>query len=354
MIYPWNTMIAERFMDKRSRLSHALLFAGPRGVGKTAMAAWLAQLLLCPQSNKGEGPCGNCHSCRIFAAGSHPDLHVLLPDAQAKSSQTLLASYALRYAGEDKGREGKESNSIRVDQIRALIANTYTRPQISPNKVAILSPAEVLNTNAANSLLKLLEEPPADSFLILVTETPGRIQATLRSRCSKINFFIPEENVSREWLESVGVKPVETDMLLAMSGKAPLSAQELLNSDFPGQRKELHNNLENMLNGQGDPLACAAHWKSVGAERCLSWLEGWLADLAAIKAQTPQKHLRNPDLLSRLQGIEKRLHLSELLRFHARTSKSRASLGGSLDELLILEDLLINWKQTFVRSPEQS
>lgn len=348
MIHPWNAAIANRLGQERSRLSHALLFAGPAGVGKKSLATWLAQLLLCSEGMAASIPCGACHGCRLFAAGSHPDIHVVLPDAMAKSSQSLLARYAQRYTGEDKGREGKESTAIRVDQIRLLIANSQTRPQIAPTKVVILSPAENLNTNAANSLLKLLEEPPADTFLILIADTPGRLPATLRSRCTKIVFSLPERGVSRTWLEEVGIKPGAADLLLSLTGNAPLMALELQTSDFPGQRTELHKDLETLKNGQADPLACAARWKSLGPERCLSWFVGWLADLATLKACGAPINLRNPDLLPRLQALEKRLHFDELMRFHVRATQSRAMLGGSLDEVLILEDLLISWTQTSV------
>lgn len=354
MLYPWNSAIANRFAHDRARLSHALLFAGPRGLGKSALATWLSQLLLCDEAVAPAAPCGNCHGCKLFAAGSHPDIHVVLPDALAKSSQSLLARYAQRYVGEDKGREGKESAAIRVDQIRTLIANSQTRPQIARSRVVILSPAESLNTNAANSLLKLLEEPPPDTFLILIADTPGRMPATLRSRCTKIVFSLPERGVSRAWLEDAGVKPDRGDLLLSLTGNAPLLALELHNSDFPEQRSDLLNDLENLKNGQGDPIACASRWKALGAERSLAWFAGWLADLATLKVCRTPVNLRNPDLLPRLQALEKRLHFGELVRFHALAIQSRAGLGGSLDEGLILEDILISWTQSPVHAQTTS
>lgn len=354
MLHPWNSVIAGRLAHDRSRLSHALLFAGPGGVGKSSLATWLAQLLLCGEGVSPTAPCGNCHACKLFSAGSHPDLHVVLPDALAKSAQSLLARYAQRYTGEDKGKEGKESAAIRVDQIRTLIANSQTRPQIARSKVVILSPAESLNTNAANSLLKLLEEPPPDTFLILIADTPGRLPATIHSRCTKIVFSLPERGVSRAWLEDAGVKPGRGDLLLSLAGNAPLLALELHKSDFHEQRSELHNELENLKNGQGDPLACAARWKTLGAERCLAWFAGWLADLATLKACGEPINIRNQDLLPRLQALEKRLHFGELVRFHALALQSRAVLGGSLDETLILEDVLISWTQTLVHAQTTS
>ncbi len=350
MFHPWNAAIAERLAHERPRLSHALLFAGPGGVGKKSLAIWLSQLLLCGEGATVASPCGRCHGCRLFTAGNHPDFHAVLPDLLAKSSQNLLARYAQRYAGDDKGKEGKESNAIRVDQIRALIAGSQTRPQIAPTKVVILSPAENLNANAANSLLKLLEEPPPDTMLILISDIPGRIPATLRSRCTKIVFSLPEKDVSRTWLKEVGVELEGIDLLLSLTGNAPLLALELQTSDLPGRRHEMHADLENLKNGQGDPLACALRWKALGAERCLAWFAGWLADLASLKACGAPANLRNPDLLPRLQALEKRLHFDELMRFHVRATQSRAALGGPLDEVLLLEDLLISWTQTSVHS----
>lgn len=344
-MHPWNHDKARRLARDRTRLPHALLLAGEQGLGKNAFAEWLARLLLCarPQDDQ---PCGQCQSCTLFDAGSHPDLHVVQPEAVYKTSAARLAQYALRYPPEDKSKESKDSTVIRIDQIRALIEASQTRPQIAAHKVLILSPADTLNMNAANSLLKLLEEPPPDSYLLLIADRPALLPATIRSRCARVDFHVPETELARTWLVSQGVAAGDAGLALVLAGGAPLAAQLLAESGFPGERATLHADLEALATGRGDPLACATRWKALGTERCLRWLQGWLADLAALASHAgPAANLRNPDLATRLQGLEKRLHLNQLFRFADAVARNRRLLGGSLDEQLILEDTLIHWTE---------
>lgn len=334
-----------RLARDRERQAHALLLAGPKGLGKNAFAEWLAQFLLCAQPQTDGQPCDRCQNCALFVAGSHPDLHVVQPESVYKSTAGRLAQYALRYPPEDKSRESKDSTVIRIDQIRALIESIQSRPQIAQRKVVVLSPADSMNVNAANSLLKLLEEPPPDSHLILVADRPTRLPATIRSRCTRLDFHAPDPATARAWLELQGVPAAVVDVLLALAGGAPLAARDLGESGFLGERAGLLVDLERIAAGQGDVLACATRWKSLGAERCLLWLQGWLADLTALELCVEPLHLRNPDLRARLQAPEKRLNLNQLLRFADAVANNRQLLGGPLDEQLVLEDTLIHWTE---------
>jgi DNA polymerase-3 subunit delta' len=344
-LHPWNQDSAFRLARNRERFPHALLLAGQKGLGKEIFAEWLAQVLLCLRPRSDGQACGSCQSCTLFVAGTHPDLHVVQPESRYKNANDRLAGYALRYPPEDKSRDSKESTVIRIDQIRSVITNCGSRPQIANCKVLILSPAESMNVNAANSLLKLLEEPPGDSYLILVANRPTRLPATIRSRCNRLEFHVPEGAEARRWLRSAGVSAEDENLLLALAGGAPLEARALVESGFLAQRAELHADLEKLATGQADALACAARWKSFGAERCLAWLQGWLADLALVILRAEPAPLRNPDLRARLQGLEKRLHLNQILRYADSVARSRNLLGGSLDEQLLLEDALIAWTE---------
>ncbi len=340
--HPWNSDLVTRLARDRDHLSHALLFAGQKGLGKNALAEWLAQLLLCTRP-EGARPCGRCQNCTLFHSASHPDLHVVQPESVYRNSSGRLAQYAVRYPPENKSKDSKDSQVIRIDQIRALIEASQTRPQIAARKVLILSPADTLNVNAANSLLKLLEEPPADSTLLLVADRPARLTATIRSRCNRVDFRIPDTQTALAWLDTQGLPDTDGRLLLALSGGAPLAAKALSESGFLAQRGALQADLEALAGGQGDPLACAARWKTLGADSCLGWLQGWLADVAALVLRAEPQHLRNPELISRLQPLEKRLDLKQLFRFAETVARNRQLLGGSLDELLILEDTLIHW-----------
>ena len=344
-VHPWNSAKVVAFARDRTHLPHAMLFTGSKGLGKNVLATWLAQYLLCVQPAVDGATCGHCQGCRLFAAGSHPDLHVLQPEAIYKSSDALIAQYALRYPPADKSKESKDSQVIRVDQIRSLIENAQTRPQIAACKAIILSPADTLNVNAANSLLKLLEEPPSDSYLILVADRPARLPATIRSRCTRVDFHAPAADMALAWLRSQDLTESDARLLLGLAGGAPLAAQALGRSDFLAQRVALLEDMEKLVSGQADPLACAARWKSLGAERCLLWLQGWLSDLIRTAMRAGPDLLHNPDVPARLQALEKRLDLKQLFRFAEGVAQGRALLGGPLDEQLLLEDTLIRWTE---------
>jgi DNA polymerase-3 subunit delta' len=323
-----------------------LLFAGPKGVGKNDFVAWLTQYLLCANPSEDGRPCGHCQGCRLYVAGNHPDLHVVQPEAIYKSSGTLLAQYALRYPPIDKSKDSKDSSVIRIDQIRALIEDAQTRPQIAACKVILLNPADSMNVNAANSLLKLLEEPAPDSYLVLIADHPARLPATIRSRCTRLEFRLPPRDEALAWLQVQSLPDAaDPGLLLDLAGGAPLAAATLAESGFLGQRTALLDDLEGLAGGQGDPLACAARWKPLGAERCLLWLQGWLSDLVIIATQADAAHLHNPDLRPRLQALEKRLDLKQLFRFADGVARGRSLLGGPLDEQLLLEDLMIRWTE---------
>jgi DNA polymerase-3 subunit delta' len=346
LVHPWNLELAKTLAQDLDRLPHALLLAGPRGLGKNHFAAWLAQRLLCQQPASPVEPCGQCQSCQLYRSGSQPDLHVVQPEAYYKNSSSLLAKYAVRYPPEDKSRDSKDSTVIRIDQIRALIEASHTRPQIAARKVLLISPADTLNINAANSLLKLLEEPPADSHLVLVADRPARLSATIRSRCNRVEFRIPQADRARAWLISRGIQAPDDERLLALAGGAPLEALALAENQFLAQREQLMSDLELLLSGQGDPLACAARWRQIGADRSLHWLQGWLADLIHTSQAPESRAPHNPDAGPRLQAHKKRLHLRQLFNLAEMVAHKRQMLGGSLDEQLLLEDLLICWAES--------
>jgi DNA polymerase III subunit delta' len=345
LLHPWNEAMAAAFLRDRQHLPHALLFAGPKGLGKNTFATWLAQLLLCVEPTADGKPCGLCQSCRLFMAGTHPDLHVVQPEAIYKSSDALIAQYALRYAPADKSKESKDSAVIRIDQIRSLIESAQTRPQIAACKVLLLSPADTMNVNAANSLLKLLEEPPSDSYLILVADHPTRLPATIRSRCARLEFRTPSAEAAFAWLQRQHLPNGQAELLLQLTAGAPLAAAAFAKTGFLDQRTMLLGDLESLAGGNGDPLACAARWKPLGIDRCLLWLQGWLSDLIVTAMQTDAARLHNPDLRPRLQALENRLDLRQLFSFAESVARSRSLAGGPLDEQLLLEDMLISWTE---------
>jgi len=211
-MHTWNQPILESLAARSARLPHALLVYGPRGVGKLALAERVAQLLLCEGKPK---PCGTCDGCRWFLGGNHPDFRRIEPEALAKLPVTDPE--------ENEVKKSKQpSIQIKIEQVRELADFLYVRSHRGAMRVALVHPAEDMNENASNALLKGLEEPPAGAMFILVSHRPAQLLPTIRSRCVAVPVPIPPRDAALKWLSAQGIKDAER--WLAYAGGAPLRA----------------------------------------------------------------------------------------------------------------------------------
>lgn len=216
--YPWQQSLWQHFIGQyeQSRLPHALLLTGQKGIGKWNYANVIADFLLCasPKSNLA---CGQCRSCQLNLVGTHPDKNIITPEDGAKL--------------------------IKVDQIRHLSNRISNTAQQGGRKLIILGPVEQLNSNAANALLKNLEEPSEDTFFILYSHVFSGVIATIRSRCQLLSLPTPDRLIVIKWLEDLGFgreikaasgaanTPGSNNTLsavLELAGQAPLVAKSLL------------------------------------------------------------------------------------------------------------------------------
>jgi DNA polymerase-3 subunit delta' len=183
----------------RGRLHHAWLLTGPEGVGKATFAYRAARRLLGAVASPAHGILGadpDDPVSRQIAARAHPDLMVLQRDSE----------------------DGKARKSIPVDEARALPEFFSKSPASAPYRVAIIDAADDLNVNAANAVLKTLEEPPPRGVLLLVSHSPGGLLATLRSRCRRLRFDAPPTEQAAEWVaDRADVTPAAATRLLAMA-----------------------------------------------------------------------------------------------------------------------------------------
>ncbi len=174
------------------KLPASLLFTGPRGVGKQRLAIWLGQAILCTGDSP---PCGNCQSCRYFRELTHPDFHWIFPRAKLKDSdpdiEQIRSDYAEAVAerAADGGLYSPPSGmeGIYLAAVRMLVRDAAFAPAIGRAKVFVVGDAERMvpqesSQEAANAFLKLLEEPPADSTIILTSSEPGALLPTVQSR----------------------------------------------------------------------------------------------------------------------------------------------------------------------------
>lgn len=202
---PWLETTCRQLRERYdgARLGHAPLIHGPRGLGKRQLGEWLARLLLCSQPGEA-GACGSCQSCRLFDGRTHPDLfEVEIP--------------------EDK-------QGIGVDQVRELIERLQLTASMGSNRVGLLPQAEAMNRNAANALLKTLEEPPPGAWLILLSEQPARLPATIRSRCQQWPIRAPAPEMADRWLaeEIPDAGSQQRRAALELAAGAPLAALDML------------------------------------------------------------------------------------------------------------------------------
>jgi DNA polymerase-3 subunit delta' len=331
-LYPWQREAAASALAARARWPHALLLEGRRGIGKRALALHFAQALLCEAPRPDGTPCGQCSSCGYARAGSHPDLRLIEPI--------------------ERDEEGNETpvDEIVVDRIRELIRFTQLSTHRQRAKVAVIVPAETMNAEAANALLKTLEEPPAGTYLILVSHQPGRLRATLVSRCQRLVAPEPDPVAAAGWLAGQGVE--HADRVLAQAGGAPLLGLALADPAVQRERELLLDALSQP--GRLSPVSLGAHLdafrkderKAVLAD-LVYWLVTWCADLAATaRGGAPRFHPDRREALARLTG---QVAYPLLFRYYRTLLRQRALLGHPLVPRLVAESLLFEYRNLFTK-----
>ena len=215
-MHPWNEPILDSIRERTGRLPHALLIHGARGVGKMALAERISQLLLCESADAARRPCDACDACRWYVAGNHPDLRRVEPEALQKPVENA--------EDEPPAKKTRPSTEIKIAQVRELAQFLNLRSHRGAYRVAIVHPAETMNENTSNALLKGLEEPPAGAVFLLVSHSPALLLPTIRSRCQAVPVAVPPADLAMSWLESQGTK--DAGRWLAYAGGAPLRALE--------------------------------------------------------------------------------------------------------------------------------
>jgi DNA polymerase-3 subunit delta' len=309
----WLAPLRERLaaMLDQGRLPHGVLLAGAPGAGQTELGAWLGARLLCRA--RAAGACGKCVDCRLMLAGNHPDFRWIgvLP----------------------------EKKDISIDQIRELSQALAMRSYRGGAKVAVITPAEAMNTKAYNALLKTLEEPPAETYLVLAASRIDRMPRTVLSRCMRLRLPIPEEQTALDWLarRKDGERWRE---LLALAGGAPFLAVEYAQAGLGELEAEMREAIAAAVEGQLAIVAFAdACAKDEPAAR-LAWLETWLT--RSLKEAAAGSDLVNNNRLPWLRppGVETKIRAGHRLLDQLR--EARRQVGGPLNTQLLFEGLAVS------------
>lgn len=310
-------------------LPHALLLTGQAGIGKRAFAEALAARLICESPDAADAPaCGGCLSCRWLAAGSHPDFRLVVPEAEAETESESTA--------EDKK---KASRQIRIEQIRALEAFVFVGGHRNRARVVLIDPADAMNPAAANALLKILEEPPASVYFILVSSQWRRLLPTIRSRCRVLALKRPGYDEARSWLAARDdARAID---ILPLLGPAPLLAIE---ESQRGRASALLGFIGTLTDPGRDPLALAARWEThlqvknetgLPMEALVVTLQKWIADLAQGKLAGRTRFHPAKDVM-RVGG---KASVAALFRCYNDLVKMRSLAAHPLNPRLFLEEM---------------
>ncbi len=278
--WPWAQPAWERTTGAIDDLHHGLLITGASGVAKREFALALSQLLLCGGGENAGQACGNCRNCTLFNAGTHPDFHLLTTELEWRDGRVeLMAKYCDRY--QDIGAREKRTNParvIQVDQVRSLIERFSVHAHMAARKIALIAPADRMNANAANALLKLLEEPPADSILILLSALPGSLPATVRSRCLQIAIPSPTESAASEWLRQ-RIPPEAVAPTLGLCNGGPLDSLKMYEDELLPLQAKFLQGIAELAAGRRGALEWAAGFARQDFLSLLDWLHRFSCDL---------------------------------------------------------------------------
>jgi DNA polymerase-3 subunit delta' len=314
---PWLApqMAALRAARRSDHLPHAVLLQEAPGSGGLRLAQWFAQLVFCRQP---AAPCGECGECRRVLRNEHPDLRV-------------ISFY-------EDPKTGKVTTQIRVDQIRDLVEELALTSHGSQGTVVVIHPADAMNVNALNSLLKTLEEPRRGVFIVLVSAASSRLPATVRSRCQRMTIRAPSREQTLAWLEGQQPSP-DWPAVLDVTGNAPLDALAADPAATRALRDEVWQSLAEARSGTLDVPGTADRWARTELPGLLGCIENYLTSrILARYAQTGQNlelrgatHLPARDLDINIPAVFEVLDGLRELRLMASTPINKAL---ALEQLL--------------------
>lgn len=336
-IHPWNQEVWQNLTLEPERSNHALLFAGNYGLGKQDLAMALAHFVLTDTHSQSE---------HLFNASSHPDFHVLMPEIEVvklDGQTSILAAFARRYLEHHKG---KPKRTVSIEQVRKLNQALTTHPHISKHRVVLIPFAETMNRNASNALLKSLEEPPANTLFIIVSDEVSSLTKTIRSRCSLINFRAPDQASARAWLQlQSDIPEQEINNHLAMANNHPLAALMLYRQGYIESLKLVFKDVNGLWNQRREAVQVAKNWQNIGGVLSIDILQKLCADILRCSLSDSPVEVFFPVQQSWVQSVSAKLRRVKLLKLMDSLNYAKAMLNTTVDELLVLETVSNQFRQ---------
>jgi DNA polymerase III subunit delta' len=323
-MFEWQKPAWTAWTSLRGRLPHAVLIQSGEGWGEFEFAMGIAQSLLCETPKPDTAACGACSACTWFGLGNHPDFRLIVPESLAPQPEE----------GAEPGK--KRSDQVRIEQVRDLGDFLAVGTHRAGLRVILIYPAEAMNANTQNALLKSLEEPPPATIFLLVATQPDRLLPTVRSRCLKFALPQPDSAGAAAWLKEQGVESPE--LALAAVGGAPLAA--LKASAAEADRLAFINGIRRP---RFDPVALAETVQRVPLPDLVVWLQRWSFDLLLSRsAGRVRYHVGHEKALAE---IALRCQPASIAAYLRRLAEARSLAKHPLNPKLFVEDLLLQYQR---------
>ena len=326
----------EALQQRRSRLPHALLLIGQKGLGKFALAKDFAASLLCEQPLESGEACRACLACNWFTQGNHPDFRLLQPEALAADTEL------------EEGKK-KPSQQITIDQIRQLEEFFNVGTHRGGLRIIVVNPTEAMNRNAANALLKTLEEPAPSTLFILISSEPQQLLPTIRSRCQLIPVGVPDTTQASAYLADAGV--ADASRWLAMAGGSPRLAIEMARGK---QGSWLENLQLRLLAGKSnDPLLAATEMEKLLKEskgqlqlkQLVEAIQKWVVDLTLTKHGLQIRYFLGQE--NKISALADMIPATRLIQAYRALIIRRQESEQPVNARLFLESLFFDYRALF-------